>query len=191
VVHAELLPMFDAGGLAEADTIGKACRGDQHAFEQLYRTHVARVFALCLRMTCDRAHAQDCTQEAFVAAWRALPKFERRSRFSSWLHRIAVNIVLSHRAQIPRAQIVCSEEYSEELSALAGSADAADSLDLERAIAHLPQGARDVLVLVGIYGHSHDEAADMLGIAAGTSKAQLHRARALLASQLGLSSAAL
>jgi RNA polymerase sigma-70 factor, ECF subfamily len=186
VVHADRLPMLDATQRLEAETVAQASAGDQRAFERLYRAHAARVFGLCLRLTCDRHHAQDCTQEAFVAAWKALPKFEGRSRFSSWLHRIAVNVVVSRRERTYGAQSVSAEAHIDELQALAGPSDAAGSIDLERAIARLPRGARDVLVLVGIFGYSHDEAAEMLGIAAGTSKAQLHRARALLTSELGL-----
>ena len=188
MVHADLLPLPDAAQRSEAQTIAEACRGDQRAFERLYRAHAGWVFGLCLRLTSDSGHAQDCTQEAFVAAWRALPKFERRSRFSSWLHRIAVNVVLAHRDRASGQQSVSAEEHVEELNALAAPPEAGGCIDLERAITRLPQGARDVLVLVGIYGYSHDEAAGMLGVAAGTSKAQLHRARALLSSQLGLGS---
>lgn len=188
MVHADPLPLPDAAQRAEARTIGEACGGDPGAFERLYRAHAGWVFGLCLRLTSDSGHAQDCTQETFVAAWRALPKFERRSQFSSWLHRIAVNVVLAHRhrQRAPGQGWVSAEEQAEELHALAGSADAADCIDLEHVVRRLPQGARDVLVLVGIYGYSHDEAARMLGIAVGTSKAQLHRARALLSSHLAL-----
>jgi len=187
VVHADLLPLPDAAERLEADTIARASSGDHRAFESLYRAHAGWVFGLCLRLTGDRGDAQDCTQETFVAAWRALPKFERRSRFSSWVHRIAVNVVLAHRDRSgPKA--VSAEEHAEELHALAEPADTASGIDLERAIQRLPPGARDVLVLAGIFGYSHDQTAEMLGIAAGTSKAQLHRARALLSSQLRLGS---
>ena len=188
MVHAELLPLPDRAQRAEAQNIAEASRGDQRAFERLYRAHAGWVFGLCLRLTSDSGHAQDCTQEAFVAAWRALPKFEQRSRFSSWLHRIAVNAVLAHRNRSAGQPSISAEEHLDELHGLAGPADAAGCIDLEGAITRLPHGARDVLVLVGIYGYSHDEAAEMLGIASGTSKAQLHRARVLLSSQLGLRS---
>lgn len=188
MVPADLVPLPDAAQRSEAQAIAGACRGDQRAFERLYRAHAGWVFGLCLRLTSDNGHAQDCTQETFVAAWRALPKFERRSRFSSWLHRIAVNVVLAHRNRAAGQKAVSAEEYAEELDALAAPAETGGGIDLERAISRLPQGARDALVLVGIYGYSHDEAAEMLGVAAGTSKAQLHRARALLSSQLGIGS---
>jgi RNA polymerase sigma-70 factor, ECF subfamily len=169
----------------EAQDVAQACRGDQRAFERLYRTHAGRVFGVCLRLTNQRETAQDCTQETFVAAWRALPRFEQRSQFASWLYRIAVNTALGRRRR-GGLQLVSAEGHGAELERVAGDTDAAGPIDLEQAIGRLPQGARDVLVLVGLYGYSHDEAAAQLGIAAGTSKAQLHRARALLATQLGL-----
>jgi RNA polymerase sigma-70 factor, ECF subfamily len=170
----------------EAQDVARACRGDQRAFERLYRAHAGWVFGLCLRLTNQRETAQDCTQETFVAAWRALPRFEQRSQFSSWLYRIAVNTALERRRRGGGLQLVSAETHAAELERVAGAADAAGPIDVEQAIASLPQGARDVLVLVGLYGYSHDEAAAQLGIAAGTSKAQLHRARALLAARLGL-----
>lgn len=188
MVRATLTALPDADERAEANAIDEACRGDQRAFERLYRAHAGWVFGLCLRLTGDSAHAQDCTQEAFVAVWKGLRRFERRSRFSSWLHRIAVNVVLSHRRRASGQPLLSAQENEEELHALAGPADAQGCIDLERAIGLLPPGARDVLVLVGIYGYSHEEAAGMLGVAAGTSKAQLHRARSLLSSQLALGS---
>jgi RNA polymerase sigma-70 factor (ECF subfamily) len=168
-----------------AQDVAQACRGDQRAFERLYRAHAGWVFGLCLRLTNQRETAQDCTQETFVAAWRALPRFEQRSQFSSWLYRIAVNTALARRRR-GGLQLVSAETHAAELERVAGTADAAGPIDLEQAIAGLPQGARDVLVLVGLYGYSHDEASAQLGIAAGTSKAQLHRARALLTARLGL-----
>jgi RNA polymerase sigma-70 factor (ECF subfamily) len=155
-------------------------------FETIYRAHVDAVYGLCLRMTGQPALAEDCTQECFIAAWRALPTFEGRSRLSTWLHRIAVNTVLTLRRRRPGDALREAGELDEAALQLPGGAEATGTLDVEAALARLPQGARDVLVLVGIYGHSHEEAAAMLGIATGTSKAQLHRARRLMAQQLGL-----
>ncbi len=166
------------------DTIAAAAAGDMAAFERLYRQFSPRVYGLCLRLTGQREAAEDCTQDSFVAAWRALARFERRSRFSTWLHTIAVNCVLSRRKGL-RMEF----EVPEPAGGLPDRADpgsAAPALDVERAIAALPEGARHVLVLVGIYGFSHAEAAAALGIAEGTCKAQLHRARQLLSSTLGL-----
>lgn len=164
-----------------------AADGSSTAFEALYRRHAARVYALCLRMTGNVAAAEDCTQDAFIQAWGSLPRFERRSAFGTWLHRIAVNTVLQHarrRHEVVGIADSVEREVGETL-ADPGASDPAAGRDLESAIAALPPGARHVLVLVGIYGHSHEEAAQLLGIAAGTCKAQLHRARMLLGAKLG------
>src|ERR1700691_6407697 len=166
------------------DTIAAAAAGDMAAFERLYRQFSPRVYGLCLRLTGQREAAEDCTQESFVAAWRALAGFEQRSRFSTWLHRIAVHSVLARRRGL-RIEF----EVPEPATGLPDRADPAAAgppLDLERAIARLPDGARHVLVLVGLYGFSHAEAAHALGVAEGTCKAQLHRARGLLTEALGL-----
>src|SRR5258707_11573370 len=166
------------------DTIAAAAAGDMVAFECLYRQFSPRIYGLCLRLTEQREAAEDCTKESFVAAWRALGDFRQRSRFSTWLHRIAVHTVLARRRGL-RVQY----EVPEPRSGLPDVADPAGEgvpLDLERAIAGLPEGARHVLVLVGIYGFSHAEAAHTLGVAEGTCKAQLHRARGLLTAALGL-----
>jgi RNA polymerase sigma-70 factor, ECF subfamily len=164
--------------------IAAAVRGDLNAFEQLYRQFSPRVFGLCLRLTGQREAAEDCTQESFIAAWRALARFEQRSRFSTWLQRIAIRTVLSRRRGLRLVR-----EVAEPATGLPDSPDpgsGAPPIDLERAIAALPDGARHVLVLVGIYGFSHAEAAAALGVAEGTCKTQLHRARGLLTAALGL-----
>ncbi len=166
-------------------TVAAAVRGDRRAFERLYRRHVAQVHALCLRLTGGRRdRAEDCVQEAFVAAWRALPRFESRSRFSTWLHRIAVNTVMAGQRGLAAKLEVATDEPVELLDRR--HSDDTELLGVEQAIATLPDGARHVLVMVGLYGFSHEEAAAELGIAVGTSKAQLHRARRLLAERLGL-----
>ena len=166
------------------DLIAAAARGDLGAFERLYRQFSPRVYGLCLRLTGQREAAEDCTQESFVAAWRALGGFEQRSRFTTWLHRIAVHTVLARRRGL-RVEYEVPEPATG-LPEVADPGSGAPPLDLERAIAGLPEGARHVLVLVGIYGFSHAEASQNLGIAEGTCKAQLHRARALLTAALGL-----
>jgi RNA polymerase sigma-70 factor (ECF subfamily) len=168
---------------ALATTIAAAVRGDLAAFETIYREFAPRVYGLCLRLTGQREAAEDCTQESFVAAWRSLGRFEKRSLFSTWLQRIAIRIVLARRRGL-RA----NREVGEPAAGLPDQPDhgAAPQIDLERAITALPEGARDVLVLVGIYGYSHREAASALGVAEGTCKAQLHRARGLLRAALGL-----
>ena len=183
------LPDAEAREAAEDDqAIEAATRGDRRAFERLYHRHVGRIHALCLRLTGNRATAEDCVQETFVSAWRALPAFESRSRFSTWIHRIAVNTVLARRRRpSSRLEIVSGDDPG---VLDRRTIEDAPPLDLEAAIGELPDGARHVLVLVGIYGHSHEEAANALGIAVGTSKAQLHRGRRMLADRLGISAEA-
>lgn len=172
----------------EAVLVARASTGDAAAFEQLYRLHAGRVHGLCLRMTGHRETAEDCTQETFVNAWRALPGFEVRSAFGTWLHRIAVNTVLARgRATGRRHESPLTGDDGEDLEFEDKSrGDPGVPLDLERAIAGLPEGARHVLVLYGVHGYTHEEAAALLGIAVGTSKAQLHRARRLLRERLGM-----
>jgi RNA polymerase sigma-70 factor, ECF subfamily len=168
--------------------IARAARGDQRAFEQLYRAHVDRIYGLCLRMTRNTANAEDCTQQAFIQAWEALPRFERRSAFNTWLHRIAVNVVLGRRRSRRDDEPVLS--LVEDESGGITFDTPLEVAEIDAAIEALPQGARDVLVLSGIYGHSHSEVAQMLEVAEGTCKAQLHRARRLLRERLGLESVA-
>src|SRR5262249_48120546 len=155
--------------------------GDSRAFERLYREHVGKVYGLCLRMTRDPALAEDCVQETFINAWRALDRFETRSSVGTWLHRIAVNAVLAKRRKAT-AVVVDSDlvEVEDERETEWTLETPLEVQEIEKAIEDLPDGARDVLVLYGIYGYSHAEAAEMLGVAEGTCKAQLHRARGLL-----------
>ena len=169
----------------EVALVQRARRGDTRAFERLYRDHVARVYGVCLRLTRDAAQAEDCAQEAFVNAWRALERFETRSSFGTWLHRIAVNVVLGKRRRRSFLESpVESTGLEEQLGAHWTLDTPVEVSEIEAAIGSLPEGARDVLVLSGIYGHSHAEVAEMLGIAEGTCKAQLHRARRLLRARL-------
>lgn len=167
----------------DEELIACARGGDRVAFERLYRRHVGHVHGLCLRLTGRRDAAEDLAQDTFVAAWRALDRFEARSGFSTWLHRIAVNRMLDRRRG-PDGRYAAATVPAEAAPEPAAE-DTSAPIDLERAVAALPAGARDVLVLVGIYGYTHEQAAAMLGIAAGTCKAQLHRARALLSARLG------
>jgi RNA polymerase sigma-70 factor, ECF subfamily len=164
--------------------VERARKGDSKAFERLYRDHVGRVHGLCLRMTRNPDQAADCAQDTFIKAWKALPKFEARASFSTWLHRIAVNTVLEKRRGSSNAEIPVEDptEYEVEPSTVLDTP--VEEEELEAAIASLPQGARDALVLCGVYGYEHSEAATMLGIAVGTCKAQLHRARGLLKDRL-------
>jgi RNA polymerase sigma-70 factor (ECF subfamily) len=134
-------------------------------------------------MTGNVSEAEDCTQEAFIQAWNKLEKFRGDSAFSTWLHRIAVNSVLGRMRKSKREQdrIMAVTESAPPTVAMG---DTGDMRDLSEAVDRLPQGARHVFVLHAVYGYSHDETGEMLGIAAGTSKAQLHRAKRLLAQQL-------
>ncbi len=168
------------------ERVTRACRGDVNAFEELYREHVGRVYGLCLRMTGHPEAAEDLTQDTFVNAWRSLPGYEGRSSFSTWLHRIAVNAVLARRrGPQGRNEISMTDETGEQMDfAEQPGMDQATPIDIERAIAALPPGARDIVVLHGVYGYSHEEAAGMLGIAVGTCKAQLHRARHLMRARM-------
>ena len=167
----------------EAAWIKQAKRSDTRAFEKLYRMHVDRVYGLCLRMTGNRSEADDCTQEAFIQAWNKLDRFRGDSAFSTWLHRIAVNAVLGRMRKSKREQdrIQAATEVS---TSPASVNDSGHLRDLSEAVDRLPEGARHVFVLNAVYGYSHEEAGSMLGIAVGTSKAQLHRARRLLQQQL-------
>jgi RNA polymerase sigma-70 factor (ECF subfamily) len=163
-----------------------ATHGGIASFEAIYREHVGAVYGLCLRLTGSRELAEDCTQETFLAAWRALPTFQARSALGTWLHRIAVNTVLARRRGLAARFAALVNPADEESMNRHGGSDTAPPLDLERAIAALPDGARHVLVLVGIYGYDHEEAAQLLGLMAGTCRAHLHRARQLLKKHLGL-----
>jgi len=167
----------------EADWIARAQRSDTRAFESLYRMHVDKVYGLCLRMTGNVSEAEDCAQEAFIQAWNKLDRFRGDSAFATWLHRIAVNAVLGRMRKSKREQDRI-QVAMETLSSPASIADTGELRDLSDAVDRLPEGARHVFVLFAVYGYSHDEASKMLGIAPGTSKAQLHRARRLLAQQL-------
>jgi RNA polymerase sigma-70 factor (ECF subfamily) len=170
---------------SQRDAAWSSVRG----FEAFYREHVGAVFGLCQRLTGQREAAEDCTQETFVAAWRALPQFEARSTHATWLHRIAVNKVIARNASLAaKFELAAADAAHLDDTALPEPAggDATPPLDLERAIASLPDGSRHVLVLVSVYGYSHTEAAQLLSIAAGTCRAHLHRARQLLALRMGL-----
>lgn len=170
-------------GSEERAFIRKAQTADTAAFEALYRMHVDRVYGLCLRMTGNVAEAEDCTQDAFIQAWGKLNDFRGESTFSTWLHRVAVNTVLGRMRKSRREQDRI-RAVADDIALPEAIGDSGGLRDLEQAISELPSGARHVFVLHAVYGYSHDETSGMLGIAEGTSKAQLHRARRLLAQQL-------
>lgn len=172
------------------ELVARAQAGDQMAFRDLYRAHAGRVYALCLRLTGDGAAAEERTQDVFVRAWDKLGSFRGESAFASWLHRLAVNVVLGERRASGRRERrvapTADPEIAERGSAAAPAREPVVilSIDLERAIAALPEGAREVFVLYDIEGYGHAEIGRLVGIAEGTSKAQLFRARRLLREKL-------
>src|SRR5215207_2545030 len=165
----------------ESHEVRRAQARDMRAFERLYQTHVGRVHAICLRMTANVTRAEELTQKTFLIVWEKLPQFRGESAFSSWLHRVAVNTVLADlRAEHRRTRRVFGTDDPASFETPSRPPAAGVRLDLEQAIAELPPQARAVFVLHDVEGWQHDEIAQQLGVATGTSKAQLHRARKLL-----------
>lgn len=165
----------------ERALVERAQDNDTLAYEQLYEMHKGRVFALCVRLCSDRDMAEDLAQEAFVLAWRKLGSFRGDSAFGSWLYRITTNTVLSYlRKQKPFRNMLDIDEIEEQSQ----KEDIGLRMTLDDAIASLPDGARAVFVLYSLEGYTHDEIGGLLGIAQGSSKAQLHRARQLLQAKL-------
>lgn len=165
-----------------ADVIRRAQAGDSSAFETIYHEHSPRVFALCLRLSGGtESEAMELMQDVFIRAWRGLKTFRGESAFSSWLHRLTVNAMLeSARSEKRRTARVIMMENPDEVGRAARTGSPDLRMDLENAIAALPEGARLAFVLHEIEGYQHGEIAVQLGVAEGTVKAQLHRARKLL-----------
>ena len=182
--ESEAVP-FDAG--QDAILARRAASADVSAFEALYRRHHRRVHGVIVRLVGQAgARAEDLTQEAFVRAWQALPTFRFESAVSTWLHRLAVNTALMElRARRSRPLADDDEDALESLSMPDTAGRAVLGRDLERAVATLPPRARAVLVLHDVEGWKHEEIAEELGMAVGSSKAQLHRARGLLRTRIG------
>ena len=164
---------------AEAADAALAASGDASAFERLYRAHVARVFSLARRMT-GAEDADELTQDVFVRAWEKLSTFRGEAAFGTWLHRLAVNVILGRRTAMGRnrARLRGGDEMLNRLPSRSWTPDL--TVDFESAMERLPEGAKQVFVLHDVEGYKHKEIADMLGVTAGTSKAQLHRARMAL-----------
>jgi RNA polymerase sigma-70 factor (ECF subfamily) len=164
--------------------VALAAGGDPSAFERLYRTHVARIHSLARRMLSDR-EADEVTQDIFVRTWQKLGQFRGESAFSTWLHRLAINVVIERRRSfaIQRERMTDDPLALEMLTVPATRADL--TVDFEHAIEQLPPGAREIFVLHDVEGYKHREIAVMLEIASGTSKRQLHRARMLMRKHLG------
>ena len=173
----------DVGAPVPADDgwVRRSQTGDVDAFESLYRRHCGKIYALCLRLCGEAGEAEELTQEAFVRAWEKLGSFRGQSAFGTWLHRLAVNVVLSRwRSQGRyRDRLTAMEEL---LPSGSGThwPEPRRTLDLERAIAGLPRGARTVFVLYDVEGYRHKEIAALTGLSVGACKSQLHRARRLL-----------
>lgn len=160
-----------------------AAGGDVRAFERVYREHLPRVHALVRRMTAGR-EADELTQDVFVRVWQKLSTFRGDSAFATWLHRLAVNVVIERFRSdtLRRQRHLDGDAIFDRMASLPGSGDLA--MDLEHAIGRLPDGAREIFVLHDVEGYKHREIADLLDISAGTSKAQLHRARMILRKHL-------
>jgi RNA polymerase sigma factor (sigma-70 family) len=172
----------------DSDDVRAAAAGDRHAFQRLYQLHVGRVHGAVYRLAgYDHARAEDLTQDAFIRAWQKLPGFRHESAFSTWLYRLAVNVALMDiRARGADPVGMLDDEHLPDTGETPFCA--AEREELERAVGRLPPRARAVLVLHDIEGWRHEDIGSELGMAVGTSKAQLHRARRLLRKALGESS---
>ena len=177
---------------SDAQLIARAQRGDEEAFAALFEAHKRRVYSLCLRMTGNTAEAEDLTQEAFLQLYRKISTFRGESAFSTWLHRLAVNVVLMHLRKKGLQQISLDEvdtsqdepvkrDYGSDDRRLTGSVD---RIGLQHAIADLPPGYRAVFVLHDVEGYEHNEIAEIMKCSVGNSKSQLHKARMKLRERL-------
>jgi RNA polymerase sigma-70 factor (ECF subfamily) len=174
-----------AKAVPETQLVARAQQGDEQAFEALFEAHKRRVYTLCLRMTGNTAEAEDLTQEAFLQLFRKISTFRGESAFSTWLHRLAVNVVLMHLRKKGLQQVSLDEtddsqgeptrrDYGQPDPRLAMSVD---RIGLNRAIAELPPGYRAVFILHDVEGYEHNEIAEMMNCSVGNSKSQLHKAR--------------
>ncbi len=175
-----------ASGISEQEAIERAQQGDSECFEALYGLHKRRVYSLCLRMTGNTAEAEDLTQEAFLQLYRKIGTFRGESAFSTWLHRLSVNVVLMRlrKKGLPEVSLEETLEPQQEDgprkdvgtvdNVLAGSID---RVNLQRAVESLPPGYRIVFILHDVEGYEHNEIAEMMGCSIGNSKSQLHKAR--------------
>jgi RNA polymerase sigma-70 factor (ECF subfamily) len=188
------ISLTNNNNLTEAEIIKRAQNGDEAMFEELYRLHSRRVFAVCVRMVKDPVEAEDLTQEAFLLLFRKIHTFRGESAFSTWLHRLAVNRVLMclRRKSLPSVSLnepLDSNESSGPPAINLGSLDSIlegslDRINLERCIKRLPTGYRTIFILHDVQGYKHQEIAEILGRSVGDSKSQLHKARAQLRGML-------
>jgi RNA polymerase sigma-70 factor, ECF subfamily len=182
----------------EAEAIDRAKQGNAEAFQALYEKHKRRVYSLCLRMTTNTAEAEDLTQEAFLQLYRKIATFRGESAFSTWLHRLSVNVVLMHlrKKGLPVVSLeettqggeedAPKKDFGAEDLRLAGSID---RLQLQRAVDDLPPGYRTIFLLHDVEGYEHNEIAGIVGCSIGNSKSQLHKARMKLRDLLKLNRA--
>jgi len=169
--------------IPDAELARRIAAGDDAAFDRFYGENVGRVHAVCLRMSGDATRARSLTQESFVRAWQRIGSFRGESRLSSWLHRLTVNVVLeSERSRRRWHGLLAAPEQGTDRATR--EADPGLRVDLERAIARLPAGARRMLVLRDVEGHSYEEVAELMGVALGTVKSQISRARRLVRDML-------
>ncbi|MCZ6526554.1 MAG: sigma-70 family RNA polymerase sigma factor [Gammaproteobacteria bacterium] len=163
----------------ELELIAATKKGDRHAFQQLYERHSGRVYALCYRITADQGLAEDATQEVFIQVWRKIGDFRAQSKFSTWLHSVAVNSTLAYmrkqKGWVSRFISLEDDAVPEQSTEMS-----TDNLNLDRYIARLPERARIVFVLRAVEGYRHEEIASKLNMAVGTSKSQFYRAKSLL-----------
>src|SRR5437868_9460150 len=171
----------------DTNDVALAASGDRRAFERLYRKHESRVFSLCARMSGSSSKGEELTQDVFVRTWEKLPQFRGESAFTTWLHRLAVNVILNARKTEKRQDSRTEDsDVGDDRWMEAGRMPLhIERMDLQQAIAGLPAGARKVFVMHDVEGFKHEEIAELCGITAGGSKAQLHRARMLLREALG------
>ncbi|HUP88875.1 MAG TPA: RNA polymerase sigma factor [Longimicrobiales bacterium] len=168
-------------GSADADRFDAAlaAKGDTLAFERLYRRHIARIHSLARRML-SHEMADEMAQDVFVRAWQKLHLFRGESAFGTWLHRLAINVILAKRGDLGKQRSRFSDDEFALDHLATRTVQHETRLDFETALHKLPAGAREVFVLHDIEGYKHEEIAELLGVTAGTSKSQLHRARMVL-----------
>jgi RNA polymerase sigma-70 factor, ECF subfamily len=178
----EVEPISDTGTSSDFVLAQAAAKGDMKAFEEIYNRHHRRVYSLCLRMMQNTAEAEDLTQEAFIQLYRKIGSFRGDSAFTTWLHRLTVNQVLMHFRKRTVKYEKTTEEGETPVQIVRGTENQAkmpivDKIALDKAIALLPPGYRNVFVLHDMEGYEHEEVARILGCSVGTSKSQLHKAR--------------
>lgn len=163
----------------ESQLVLRCQNGDQKAYEKLYRANVGKIYALCLRLCGNKDLAEDLTQDSFIRAWQKIDSFRGNSAFSSWLYRLSSNVVIGYLRQQAKWHTVSFDNQMHE-STLGSDSMQTDRHDIEKAMLALPDQARVILILYEYLGYQHNEIAEITGMAVGTSKSHLHRARGFL-----------